>query len=230
MYFKGLTQKTTDRCIFGHLSTRDKSKLDKSPPTYAISSCVKTGIICNCIREDGTVCNRLSCYSCLDKIHKKLTPAHISSDMWCGKVHEIISNGPDLEKNISFLGSCCEYQHIPKDLTNLNQLTTPSYDFDLHRYFFLPEYSILLEPSFDSIDAHVIGPDHFLEMEGVYHAVINTPMDGSGLSGKDTFMPVPLRVIDIDVSNVPNLSPLISNYHLFGKQEIKVEIFSSKRV
>ena len=143
-----------------------KSKHDLSQ--YTIDS--NNGVICN-------QCHRFTCSSCLAKIVGAIPASH--HDLWCKKVLGYLGNSSLL--STSFLGHCCELkverkivkdEEIGKmksysDLSNKLEGRKLS-DGDL----IIPEFGLLLQTSFTSVDVHALAPDQSTQHSGAWHSTI----------------------------------------------------------
>lgn len=161
-------------CIFGHSSVVER----KQQHRHYITKCSNKGIQC-------TSCSRFACNTCLKQISEKFEKVHLLSDTWCQQVKSYIDDG---SLPVNFVGNCCEFRSPTNDvyegeepLSN-NDITISG--VDLSGYLCLPEYGLLINPPFNSIDVHIFSNNRTSAIDGVYHSVVkktigNISPDGS---------------------------------------------------
>ena len=144
-----------------------KSKHDLTKYTVASTS---DGVICN-------QCRRFTCSSCLTKIVEAIPASQ--QDLWCKRVLCYLGNSS--LRSTSFLGHCCELKVERKKVKDQDVRKLKS-QCDLSKKLeggkrsdgdlFLPEFGLLLQTSFTSVDVHALAPDRSTQHSGAWHSTI----------------------------------------------------------
>ena len=115
--------------------------------------------------DDGifcSKCSRFACNACLKAITDCASQKKLS-DGWCRAVEDHLKGK---QAQTPFIGHCCEWAVESKE---------PNADKErrFEGYIFFPEYSLLIDPTFNGVDVHALGKDSKHNLEAVWHAVVD---------------------------------------------------------
>ena len=109
-----------------------------------------------------SMCKKFSCNACLKAITEEAASRGLT-DEWCALVGRHLSG----EKvPLPFVGHCCEWQPEPQPVKSFFERR---YD----GYLYIPEYALLINPSFNGVDIHALGRDREHHLDAVWHAVVD---------------------------------------------------------
>ena len=165
------------------------------------------GIMVGIANSRGLKCTRCGRYACLDCLRKIIEKIPKNKwDAWCRHVASFVKSNGRSKIEDGFVGHCCEH-HITKKSASKNQdlnlslpptsipapqkgehSNLPLCDGDL----FLPEFDLLIQTSFVSVDIHALAPDRSTSLPGAWHATIPLP-DAIEFQQKEIF-PKPFDV------------------------------------
>ena len=120
----------------------------------------KLGLTC-------TKCQSFACKYCIVLIHQSIEPKLRANDQWCQDVRSFLSKKP---MRVDFVGHCCEFAVLPRCTQDVQSLILPCrYDGCL----FFPEYGVLVDTCFESVDVFAFGPDIGCNLKGLWHSVVD---------------------------------------------------------